>query len=283
MVACGTRKHGVELWQVGRRNRGRSSVAAPELFARVPTPPAPSFVHVLSSPRGVDSWPPSKSLAKSCAAASAVAKSLPSSNIDDSTANPSSIPSATARARDPHFFGPLLAVIPSHTAHNYSCHEVRVYSILNKQCVRVLRFPDALPKSVRSNGSVVIVHAGSAVHVFSTKTLKHLHVFSCELGARGSPAVAFGVRLLAVPSHGNHTLTSSHRKTAAPAFKVTSTLAASNAKDVYSKSKGDPSDGDATPDPALQGSMSTADWSAVDVAKGVDNSISIGTSSYLHR
>ena len=139
---------------------------------------------------------------------------------------------------------------------------------------------------MQSNGSVVLVHVGCACTFFN-KDSPHIRVFTCETGA-SSPG-AFGARLLAVLRQ-NHSSQLVHKRHAALASSQPKTAATEGGNsgafenvNSNSKTNQDPDQADTTPDPALLSSMSTAVWSAVDVAKGVEESVeksvSIGSTS----
>ena len=190
LIACGTRRRGVELWQVGRRGRRTS---APVLFARVPTPPSPLFVHVLSSPSGTNSWPPSKSAVEAYASAASI---LPSSSMLSRslgklgrTTKPIQIKKNRQKKS-----ASLWAFARCHSvAYEQQLQPPRGTLVLNiHKAVRArTSVSGRFPQSVQSNGSVVLVHVSVPLH-FSTKTLHHIRVFTCETGARGSPAVHSG-------------------------------------------------------------------------------------------
>ena len=106
-------------------------------------------------------------------------------------------------------------------------------------------------RRMSSNGSVLAISVGYAVYIFSIQSFKHIRTFLTEPGARWSSPFALGTRLLAVPSHGRRFADLQHTRTE------------------------DNEELDSSADNALLGSMSTASWTKVDVAKGVENGIKL--------
>ena len=253
---------GVEIWKVGRSHK-------PTLFAQLSTP-EPRFAHILAGPRGADAWSPVTKMSLNASRTSASTKALRNRRKASILEN-----------------APLLAIIPSDFKQKVSTNRVSIYSITKKKCSFILDLGNAQPKCIQSNSMVVAVHVGMAIHIYTSMTLEPVQVFHCTLGAEGAPAFALGTRLVAVPSHMNpfatlSTSMSAQNKTYSQQDAIASRCSewglASRHGNGVSNAILD-SGLDVTPDSALLSSLSTADWSAVDVAKGVEQSISFGSAS----
>ena len=153
--------------------------------------------------------------------------------------------------------GPLVAIV-----HEKS-NQVTIWSATTKECCHVLHFggdADAQPRAMASNGNVFAVSVGYAVHIFSIVSFKHIRTFISEPGFDWYSPFALGTRLLAVPSHGRKWCDLQHARIEEQKIEEEEEEALNNKQ----------------PDAALLSSMSTASWSPIDVALGVEKGVNLG-------
>ena len=251
ILAVGTNT-GVELWHLNK------TAGVPKIFGRVPTP-IPRLVHLLAAPRGTVPWPPS--------------------HVDKTSSTP--------------FPRPLIATVAKDPTHS----SVEIYSVTTKECVHVIHFgrprrkytghgnntttipvlsPDdgVQPRRMRSNGTLFAVGVGHAVHIFSIQSFKHIRTFLSEPGAQWSAPFALGTRLLAVPSHGRKWSDLQHVRLEEQEQQEQQEQ--QERRQEQQERRQEQKLDKTLPDAALLGSMSTASWTKVDVAMGMEQGLGLG-------